>query len=390
VTDPIEISDVPAGAAFDAWRIPVLSHAEFDALSSGALVGAQQLEYLAQLALLAPTTHNTVPQRFRCGSSNGAALIEFALDRRAILPHSDPSGRQATISLGASIANAWIAARVYGLAVTMTLATDAEPRIRPASPDATVADSIVPVATLRLERAASPSSNREPDWVHAMLARKMVRAEFDERVKLDQTLAAELVAIVRQTHPGLTLHLLTDSPTLLALGKFQELADSTVINRVAFARELSDWLLDNDSDGAVGMRGREFGLANDAARRFREGLAGRGPLLPDETVAFAKSGNLGMRSASAVGVITAQRDDVEHRLAAGRAFEELALRLTLAGMSVAMHAGITEVEAPNRALGGRLRTFHRPTVVFRLGRPLRAVDALRPHSSRPRLSDVTY
>jgi hypothetical protein len=68
----------------------------------------------------------------------------------------------------------------------------------------------------------------------------------------------------------------------------------------------------------------------------------------------------------------------------------MALRLSLAGMSVAMHAGITEVEAPNRALGGRLRTFQRPTVVFRLGRPLRAADGERPHSSRPRFADVTY
>ena len=126
-----------------------------------------------------------------------------------------------------------------------------------------------------------------------MTRRKMVRAEYDERVRLQAALAGELSAIVRSVHPGLTLHLVSDAPTLLALGKFQELADSTVINRAAFARELADWLLENDSDRAVGMRGREFGLSDAAAARFRAGLAGTGPLLPDETVAFAKSGNLG-------------------------------------------------------------------------------------------------
>jgi hypothetical protein len=200
----------------------------------------------------------------------------------------------------------------------------------------------------------------------------------------------ELVGVVTRIHSGLTLHLLTDAPTLLALGKFQELADSTVINREGFARELADWLLPNDSDAMLGMRGREFGLSDASAVRFREGLAGRGPLLPDETVAFAKAGNIGMRSSSAVAVISVARDDVEHRLAAGRAYEELALLLALEDFSVAMHAGITEVEAPNMALRGRLRTFQRPTVVFRIGRPLRKEDGERPHASRPALETLLY
>ncbi|MEO8619589.1 MAG: hypothetical protein ABI625_00915, partial [bacterium] len=204
------------------------------------------------------------------------------------------------------------------------------------------------------------------------------------------SLAAELVAMTAVVHRGLTLHVITDAPTLLALGKFQELADSTVINRTPFARELAEWLLENDSARPVGMRGHEFGLSDDAARRFRNGLAGTGTLLPDETVAFAKAGNVGMRSSSAVMVVTVARDDLEHRLAAGRAFEAMALRLQHDEMCVAMHAGITEVEAPNMALRGRLRTFQRPTVVFRTGRPLRDVDGNRPHSSRPPLGDVKY
>ncbi|HSQ28245.1 MAG TPA: hypothetical protein VLN49_00215, partial [Gemmatimonadaceae bacterium] len=89
-------------------------------------------------------------------------------------------------------------------------------------------------------------------------------------------------------------------------------------------------------------------------------------------------------------VITAARDDIEHRVAAGRSFEEMALRLSLAGFAVAMHAGITEVDAPNMALRGRLRTFDRPTVVFRTGKPLRPDDARRPHASRPPLEQVLY
>ena len=81
---------------------------------------------------------------------------------------------------------------------------------------------------------------------------------------------------------------------------------------------------------------------------------------------------------------------LEHRLAAGRAFEEMALRLVMEGFVVAMHAGITEVEAPNMALRGRLRTFQRPTVVFRVGKSLRQPDAERARAARPQLADALY
>lgn len=380
-----ETRDVPDGIVFDSWRLAVLAHDEFATASGRASPTDAQLRYLASLALLAPSTHNTVPLRMRIDAAAGA--LDFALDRRAILPQSDAVGRQATVSLGAAIANAALAAEAYGFAATIDLRSDAEPLLRPAVEGC---DPIVPVARLALAYATPGSAPRDLAMVDAMLRRKMIRAEYDERVKLDPALAQELAGIARRIHRGMTLHLITDAPTLLALGKFQELADSTVINRPAFARELGDWFLDNDSESTVGMRGREFGLADDAARRFRAGLTGTGPLLPDETVAFAKAGNLGMRSSSAVAVITAARDDLEHRVAAGRAFEEMALRLSLAGFAVAMHAGITEVEAPNMALRGRLRTFDRPTVVFRTGQPLRPDDARRPHASRPSLEQVLY
>jgi hypothetical protein len=42
------------------------------------------------------------------------------------------------------------------------------------------------------------------------------------------------------------------------------------------------------------------------------------------------------------------------------------------------------------ALRGRLRTFQRPLVVFRIGKPLTAADSDRPHSARPGLKDVLY
>src|SRR5512143_760071 len=94
-----ETGDAPEGVAFDSWRLAVLAHDEFASTSGSASPTDAQLRYLASLALLAPSTHNTVPLRMRIDAP--AAALDFALDRRAILQQSDAVGRQATVSLGA-------------------------------------------------------------------------------------------------------------------------------------------------------------------------------------------------------------------------------------------------------------------------------------------------
>jgi hypothetical protein len=350
---------------FSAWALE--PSRDFGAWSS-----QERLRHLAAWALLAPSTHNTVPVRFRV--EHGA--LEFWADRQAVLPESDPAGRQAAISVGCAVQNAVLAAAAYGF--TAEVVVEASSTVRPFAPNE---PRHAKVAALWLGPARPP----EPGWLEAMRARRMVRAEYDGRQGLTPALVDSLQP---RAHSGVSLHLLTDAPTRIALGKFQEAADATVLNRERFARELGHWLLPNDSASPVGMRGREFGLSDEAARHFHRGLRGEERLLPDETAGFAKSGNLGMRTATAVGVLTASKDDLPHRVAAGRAFEEIALRLVQAGWAVAMHAGITEVDAPNLALRGRLRVLDRPVVVFRLGAPANAEDGNRPHSSRPPLDDL--
>jgi hypothetical protein len=375
--------DVPPGPAFAAWHLRVLSHAEFDAFKrpgSEGLLSAAQLAYLAWLNLLAPTTHNTVPQRLAIHDGEGALAVW--IDRERILPESDGVGRQALVSLGCGIANVVLGARTYGWAAEVEVLPVAPERLRPSRAGEPQKER---VAVIRFQR--NPEGRDDVAWVRAMLSRKVVRAEFDERVKLDADLPAELAAIAAR-FPALELHLLTDAPSLLFLGKFQELADTTVVNRDAFALELGAWLLLDDAPNAVGMRGREFGLSPEATRRMRDGLLRRAPLLPDEIAGFAKVGNVGMRSSSAVAVLTVDDDGTAQRIDAGRAYEEMALLLERRGFATAMHAGITEVDAPNFALRGRLRTRRRPDVLFRIGRVLHATDGERPHSSRPHLRDV--
>lgn len=366
--------DVPAGEAFSPWRLRRLSPPAFESLAGGR---PHQLAWLAGFGLLAPTTHNTVPQRFALRPDGPG--IDLWLDRTRVLRDSDPTGRQAVVSVGCVAANLVRAAESVGWGAHVANAA-----VGPE--DVTPAPGPQPLLT-RIARVSFDPGAAIPDpaWQEVMLRRKVVRAQFDERVRLDDEVRRELARAVQASSPELTLHLLEDAPTLLFLGKFQELADTTVLNRDGFARELGDWLLPNDHPSPRGMRGREFGLGDEVALHIHRGLRREERLLADEVAAFAKVASVGMRTASAVAVVTAARDDVACRLAAGRAYEDMALALERRGLRTAMHAAITEVEAPNLALRGRLRTLARPLVVFRIGRAVDAADDARPHSARPDL-----
>jgi hypothetical protein len=368
------IADAPPGERYDAWRLRPLDADEFARLSRSA-----QLAYLAWLDLLAATSHNTVPQRFRLHPEQSTLAVW--LDRAYVLAASDEKGREALVSLGCGLANVEIGARCFGLRAEITL----DPRLAErARPLAAGEPRYVEAARVRLHPGAERLDHA---WLHAILARKVVRAEYDERVALDPAVAERMREIVAG-YPGLELHLITDGPTKMFLGKFQEAADTTAFNRDTFALELGAWMLENDDPSFLGMRGAEYGLSDPVTRRMREGLLRTQTLLPYEVAGMAKAGYLGMRSASAVAVIAAQEDSAALRVDAGRAYEELALFLSQRDLSTAVHAAIVEVDAANLSLRARLRTRWRPTMLFRIGRPLDEEARRRPHAVRPPLATL--
>lgn len=379
-------ADVPDGEAFAAWRVRRLEPAEF-----ARLTVRDRLWHLAELSLLAPSSHNTVPVRYQLCEKRQE--LTFLLDRAAILRESDVLGRQATISLGCALENANLAARCYGLNARVTCGTPASADLRPLSSQASRTEHpsegdrgrSVNVATLTLSDPVEPLP---ASVLESMLARKVVRAEFDERVSVEADLAAQVVRVASALDPRIAVHWIGDAAGRAFIGKYQEVGDATVLNRPSFARELGEWLLPNDSDATVGMRGREFGLSDEAARRLSAGLVGRERLLPDELAGFAKAGTVLMRSASAIVVLGVSEDEVTQWVAAGRIYQRMALLLGEHGYRTALHAALVELEAPNQALRGRLRTAARPTVVFRVGKPLRPEDDQRPHSARPPLASL--
>lgn len=367
-----------ATAAIEPWPLEAFRAAG----NTSARLSLAQLEHLAGFGLLAPTTHNTVPERFVFVEAEGA--IELWLDRAAVLAASDPTGRQAVISLGCVLTNMLRAAAAYGIAAKAVLDT---PPLADVTPYAGAGPRHTRVARLSFD--AESTGPAEPRLLEAIVHRKSVRAAYDERVELGAELRSEIGARVMADYPALELHWLHTRAALLALGKLQELADTTALNRPDFCAELAAWLLEDDAPSSVGMRGREYGLSPGVVRHIRAGLLERGRLLPDELAMMARSGGIWLRQSSAACVLVAPVDDVEHWVLAGRAFEDIALALHRHGFVTAVHASLVEVHPQTMALRGQLRTRGRPLVVFRAGQPLDPADGARPRSARPPLSSVT-
>jgi len=70
----------------------------------------EQLRFLLQYAILAPSTHNTQPWLFKI---RGDALVLYA-DRSRALPVVDPASRALTISCGAALFHLRITLRHFG------------------------------------------------------------------------------------------------------------------------------------------------------------------------------------------------------------------------------------------------------------------------------------
>lgn len=75
----------------------------------------EKIKFLLKYAILAPSTHNTQPWLFRIKENS----LELLLNEKRVLGCSDPTGRQALISLGCALKNLVLAAQSFHLQPTV-------------------------------------------------------------------------------------------------------------------------------------------------------------------------------------------------------------------------------------------------------------------------------
>ncbi len=376
-------ADLPQGQAFDAWKVKILTQKDFNSLAlKKNEISAEQLLYLCHFGLLAPTSHNSSPERFRIFPDKN--IIQVLVDRKYILTNSDPSGRQACISVGCVVANIKSAALCYGLKTKLKFFQVSKNDL---SPNKNRESKYIHLLSIQLQ-----TSTILPDlkFLKAMKERKVIRAEYNDKVKISPSFVKELIAHVKTNYSRLEFKLIIKKEELHLAGKLQEDADRTVFEDPSFSYELGEWILPNqDQTKSVGLRGQELGFNDNFTQYIRKGLMSEVILPADQMAQFARGGRIGIESSSGLGVISVEKDDVEDWILCGIVLEELALMLHLKKFYTSIHAGIAESDWVNSIFASSvIHTTKRPTVLFRIGVPKRPIDLNRPHSSRPTLESM--
>jgi hypothetical protein len=316
--------------------------------------GAEQLHFLLQFALLAPSTHNSQPWRFRIVDDD---TVEVWSDPTRWLRRIDAAGRQLAMSCGAALFHLRLAVRRYGYADEVEYAPE---RSRPDL-----------LARVRRGRRIAPTA-RDVELFAAILRRRTYRGPFLKRpvsAALSDALIREAAiegAWLVRLHP----HDKLDVAAIIASADRRQLGDPV------FRSELGEWLRPRGSrrrDGIPMVRKdvptalpvvgpallRAFDLGEGVAARERD-LALQSPV---------------------VAVLGTELDEPRDWVTAGEAMESVLLRATHLGLAASFLNQAVEERDLRRPIGAAARTWGVPQLILRFGwggevatTPRRSVD----------------
>jgi len=294
----------------------------------------ERARFCLRYAILAPSSHNSQPWRFRVDGGT----IHVAADESRWLRAADPDRRELFVSLGCAVENLVVAAEGFGLDAAVTYPADDTDR----------------VATVTLEGDGDAPAERSALF-GALTTRRTSHDPFDgeplgaaTRDRLAAAGDADAVTVR-----------FVDGDAKRAVGELQAEADRLQMDDPEYRAELGRWI-------GLGALGQSWLLA-----RVGQAVVTHLDLGDREA---AKNSQL-IESAPVVAVLTTDADDPTARVETGRAFERMALRASAEG--VAVHPMSQILEHPDcRArlaatldLGGA-----KPQHLFRLGDAAESAD----------------
>lgn len=316
----------------EAWHI---SPAQFP--HSGRL--DDQLEFLLRYAILAPSSHNTQPWRFRISGGG----IDVYADRARSLSVIDPIDRQLTMSCGAALFNLRVAMRRFGW-------VDVVQPFPTASKEDLMA-RITPGETLR------PSAE-DLALFDAIPLRHTNRKPFELR-PVSQMIADRLIEACA-TERAWFVRLLPEAKypaaDLISLADRDQFADAN------FRRELSEWLVSNSSQRGDGIPG--YSKSYGPTTSYGTSLLVRTFDIGGSVAATEKDL---IEGSPVLGVLGTPEDNVIAWLDAGQAMQRMLLTAQLHGLSASFLNQPLELSEYRVKLGALTAHEGYPQLIMRIG-----------------------
>ena len=345
-----------ADGRYDPLRTPYLVD-ESDFPLTGSL--EDQVRFLLRYAVLAPSTHNSQPWRFRPFAEG----VEIYADYARRLPTVDPGNRELLMSIGAAIFTLRVAAERFGLScrVSYNYSGDSE---RP----------------LALATFAPAGEKGARDEGLASLFRWIPRRHTNRNAFLVSRVPETLLRRIRGMETGrqASVFVSTDGKVNQEVGDLVAAAERMLLADPAFRGDIAEWIRPNWTQKPDGIPGASLGL---------HGIAAAMGAWTTRTLDTSKSRAAADRNlcTDAPGLVVLQCEDtVPHFLECGELLQKLLLTLTAEDLHHSyfnMPVQVPDVRVRLRALLG-LSSW--PQILIRIGFSL-DVPAVTPR--RP-LSEV--
>jgi len=311
------------------------------------------LTFLVRFAVLAPSTHNSQPWRFRLGGD----YIDVLPEPSRRLGAADPDDHQLFISLGCALECLLVAADAFGLDPALEFPGGSSARVRIRWPEPVERD--IPIDHL----------------VNAIPTRRTNRRDH-----LDAPLPDELLdAIDHSGNEMADVHRFSDAQQRHAIGDLIVASVEDARSQRAFFRELARYLLSNSTSKAVGMTGETLGWSDWKSFLFPWLMR----FLPAPAAGDAERARYRDHTREYV-VVATDADEPIPWMAAGRAYVRVALAAEQYGVTTNNLTGPLMVPALRLQLAELLETDSLPQTCVRIG----FASDIMPHSPRLRAEQV--
>lgn len=298
-----------------------------------------QLRFLLNYAVLAPSSHNAQPWLFRLSGDEVALLA----DRMRALPVADPEDRELVMSCGAALLNLRVAIAHFGFSSEVRTFPDLR------DPDL--------LAFVRMGSRGRPDE-RDAGLFRCIPERRTFRFPFEDR-PVEPDVAGRLEAAAARE--GATLTLFDDPDRKNALADLIAEGDRIQGGDRSFRRELASWIHPNRSKSRDGIPGYGIGLGDLRSMTgpfvVRTFDLGRGRAAKDRELA---------EGSPLLGVLSTHADNPVSWLSAGQALQ----RVLLTACERGLYASFLNqpVECPElRSRVGEISGGGEPQLILRLG-----------------------
>lgn len=347
---------------FRAWYINPL-----DFPKQGVL--KEKMKFLVRFGILAPSSHNVQPWRFRIGEN----FIDLYADFSRRLKESDESGRMLYTALGCVTQNIKIAADYYGLNCHIQY----DPRL----------ENSLPEHVLRIQ--FEQDQGRETDRPHKGLFKAIQQRVSYRGTYIKKPIPQSFFTVVQtlQSDEYIKYDIITDENEKEEMARIIGEGMKHKMSQKEFRGELADWLRTNWTLKYDGMPGEGHGMS-----LLLSIIAPFVLRFIDVSDVEEKKAMRRVRGFPALCILHSRNDNAFLWVKTGEILEKFLLSIYASGMAASiMVAGIEAHEARIKMWEFLVRTHgnkekFRPQMFFGFGFPEKSA----PHSPRRPLSEVLY